>query len=43
MIDAKGVIRYTHAFGPDMLEKAVATVLKEQENGPDRVKKPGGE
>ena len=43
VIDANGVIRYIYAFGPDILEKAVATVLKEQENGSDRIKKPGDE
>jgi peroxiredoxin len=31
VIDKRGVIRYTHVFGPDVLEKAVATLLKEQE------------
>ena len=35
VVDANGVIRYTNAFGPGILEKAVATVLKEQEGGPD--------
>ncbi len=29
VIDAKGMIRYTHIFEPEMLEKAVATILKE--------------
>ena len=43
VIDAQGVIRYTHAFGLEVLEKAVATVLKEQESRTDRVKKPGSE
>jgi RNA polymerase sigma factor (sigma-70 family) len=43
VIDAKGVIRYTHAFGAEVLEKAVATVLTEQGSGPDPTKKPGGQ
>jgi RNA polymerase sigma factor (sigma-70 family) len=38
VIDAKGVIRYTQAASPDILEKAVATVLKEQERSPDPTK-----
>ncbi len=38
VIDAKGVIRYTHVFGPEMLEKAVATILKERESGPGPAK-----
>jgi hypothetical protein len=28
VIDAQGVIRYTHIFHPEMLAKAVATVLR---------------
>jgi RNA polymerase sigma factor (sigma-70 family) len=43
VIDAQGVIRYTHAFGPEVLEQAVAAVLKEQESGPGPAKKPAGE
>jgi len=31
VIDARGQIRYTHVFGPDLLEKAVTMLLKEQE------------
>ncbi len=31
VIDARGTIRYTHVFGPEVLEKAVTTLLKEQE------------
>ncbi len=36
VIDAKGVIRYTHAFGLGVLEKAVAAVLKEPAIEPAR-------
>ncbi len=39
VIDAKGVIRYTHAFGPEVLEKAVATVLKEPAGEPAQAPK----
>ncbi len=39
VIDAHGVIRHTHLFVRGTLEKAVATVLKEQEGGPDQPKK----
>jgi hypothetical protein len=35
VIDARGVIRYTQLFGPEPLEKAVATILKEPGVGPD--------
>jgi len=38
VIDANGVIRYTHVFEPEMLEKAVATILKERERGADPAK-----
>jgi RNA polymerase sigma factor (sigma-70 family) len=31
VIDARGVIRYNHVFGADLLEKAVTALLKEQE------------
>ena len=31
VIDKRGFIRYTHVFGPDVLEKAVTTLLKELE------------
>jgi len=34
LIDARGVIRYTHVFGPDVLPKAVLTLLNERENEP---------
>jgi peroxiredoxin len=42
VIDAKGVIRYTHAFGLGVVEKAVAAVLKEQGSGPEQAKKNSG-
>jgi peroxiredoxin len=32
VIDARGVIRYTHMYGSVLLEKAVTTLLKEQGN-----------
>jgi len=31
VIDARGTIRDTHVFGPDVVEKAVTTLLKERE------------
>jgi RNA polymerase sigma factor (sigma-70 family) len=31
VIDRRGIIRYTHVFGPDVLAKAVAALLKEPE------------
>ncbi len=36
VIDRNGVIRYTHAFGLGVLEKAVATLLDEPTNPPAR-------
>ena len=41
MIDAHGVIRHTRLFVRGTLEKAVATVLKEQEGKPDPPRKQG--
>jgi peroxiredoxin len=39
VIDARGLIRYTHVFGPDMLPKAITTLLKESETEPLPAKK----
>ena len=39
VIDARGIIRYTDVFGPDMLPKAVSTLLNELENDADAAKK----
>ena len=38
VIDAKGVIRYADLFGPEVLEKAVAAVVAEQEGRPGPAK-----
>jgi hypothetical protein len=39
VLDHRGVIRYKHYFGPALLEKAVATLLKEQKDELGRSKK----
>jgi peroxiredoxin len=39
VIDSRGVIRHTHVFGPDMLQKAVAALLNQHENESDAAKK----
>jgi RNA polymerase sigma factor (sigma-70 family) len=40
VIDSQGIIRYSRVPGPEMLEKAVATLLKEQAGQPEQPRKP---
>jgi hypothetical protein len=42
VIDARGVIGFTHVIGVGVLEKAVATVLEEAESDLKQPKKEGG-
>jgi hypothetical protein len=39
VLDHRGLIRYKHLFGPELFEKAVATLLKEQKDELGRSKK----